>query len=316
MNVASFPIIATDEYGKITAKNRAAYSHLPKIRVKSSLCNKASFLRNGDIVLSDTSSPFRYAVCLPTDTLSGLMKIYMFLPSLQNENARRDAESIDAERIFDIIKSRRNDALPVRVYSEIVAAFAAFDRGSSENGVVSDVAESAAILDKKLSSGFRALGYRASVTCTGEIVAQRYFKLNLYSFVYSVLTAAYIAMRLSKNGAADVVVDYNGITETINITATSKTDAKCPVDTRSAEDAIAFLVPELAVEMAIDKEFSIGAVPKTCTIHDSTLKLCIPVSVNTRQTVLSGITWISESDLIDRLFTSFKESSRKALRKK
>ena len=316
MNAASFPIIAADADGKISAKNRAAYSHLPKIRVKSSLCNKASFLRNGSILLNDASAPFKYAVCLPIETLSGIKKIYMFLPSLQNENARHDTEIIDAERLFEIIKSRRIEVLPVRMYSEIVAAFAAFDRGSSENGIVSDVAESAALLDKKLSSGFRALGYRASVTCTGEIVAQRYFKLNLYSFVYSVLTAAYIAMRLSKNGAADVVVDYDGITEMINITATAKTDVKYPVDSRSAEDAIAFLVPELAVEMAIDKEFSLGAVPKTCSIHDSTLKLCVPVSVNTRQTVLSGITWISESDLIDRLFTSFKESSRKALRKR
>ena len=312
MNAAAFPVIAADESGTVIAKNRAAYTYLKSIRIKSSLSVKASFFDNGVLTLTGGDQPFRHAVGVPVGAGGKTVTIFLFLPSAQSGNG---FDPGDAARIFDIIKSVRETAGTSRIYSEIAEAFAAFDRENAEGGETTDVPKTAEILNRRFSSGFRALGYRATITCTDGTVRQRYFKLNFHAFVYSVLTAAYVAMRLSSSGAAEVVVDYDEDARRLFVTSSSRTSAKMPRGVRCAEDAVSALVPEFAVEMTADRDFSPERAPKKCMIKNGVFEFSIPVKVDTRATVLRSKRSLSSPSVkVRRILDSFAAHARKILK--
>ena len=314
MNAAAFPVIATDESGTVIAKNRAAYTYLKSIRIKSSLSEKASFFDNGALTLSRGDMPFRRAVGVPVGVGGKTVTIFLFLPSAQSGNG---FETFDAARVFDIIKSGREAGDARRLYSEMAEAFAAFDRDGTDGGETTDVPRTAEILNKRFSSGFRALGCRAAVSCTDGVICQRFFKLNFHAFVYSVLTAAYVAMRLSQSGAADVVIDYDEDARRLYVTSSSRTSAKMPRGAKCAEDAVSALVPEFAVEMTADRELSPERAAKKCTIKDGVFTFSIPVKVDVRATALrSRGSLYSLDEIAGRIFDGFAASARKIIGQK
>ena len=312
MNAAAFPVICLSPDGRVAAKNRAAYTYLPKIRMKSSLFPKASFSKSGNAMLGDATLTFRYAVCVPIVSHGETVRILLFLPSAQSGEFFDGDENCDAERIIEMIKSGRGTAEPRRLYSEIAEAFSALDRESTSYSSATDVTKTAEILNKRLSSGFRALGYRATVNVTDSVKNQRYFKLNFYAFVYSVLTAAYVAMRLSQSGAADVTIDYDGESEHVIVTSTSRTAAKMPTGARCAEDAVAELVPEYAIEMMADKALSPDHTPKKCSIKGGLFTLSIPVKADTRHAEMrSRASLYTLDDIVGGIFDGFAIDAKK-----
>lgn len=316
MNAAPFPVICLSENGRVTAKNRAAYTYLKSIRMKNSLFPKASFSECGNLMLKDAESPFRYAVSFPVAVGGKTVNILLFLPSAQSGEMFEKDEKIDAKLIFEAIRRGNAAAEPRRVYAEMAEAFSSFDRGDASNGSTTDVPRAAEILDKKLSSGFRALGYRATVRCTEELAAQRYYKLNLSALVYSVLTAAYVAMRLTQKGTAEVTVDYDERIDCIFVTSRSRTAATMPKDVKCAEDAIAALVPEYAIEMIVEKSLFPELIEKKCAIKDGLFTFTIPLKVDTRgKTFRSHASLYSLEDIVGKMFDDFRSGAKNMLKK-
>lgn len=315
MNAAAFPIIAANENGTVVAKNGAAYAYLPKIRIKSSLSPKASFLKN-DIILKDAGAPFRYALCVPVKTERSATNIYMFLPSIQSEKSFSAAAMADRERIFEIVGSSGVGAEPRRAYSEIAAAFTALERQNTGDGLPADVPETAKLLGRRLSSGLRSLGFRATVTCTDDVTSERYFKLNFHAFVYSVLTAAYVAMRISSSGTAEVTIGFDERIDTVFVSSRSATDASMPRGAKCAEDAIASLVPECAIEMMIDKSLS-HAMAKMCTIKGGIFEFCIPLAAETRSAVVrSSSPIVSLGKVASAIVAGFAKNARQIAKRR
>ena len=313
MNAAPFPVICLSSDGRVAAKNRAAYTYLPKIRMKSSLSRKASFSECGNAKLQDADSPFKYAVCVPLNVNGETVRICLFLPSAQSGEFYENAKTPDAARLLEIIKRERESIEPRRIYSEMAEAFSAFDR-ENVDGSPTDVAKTAEILDKLFSSGFRALGCRATVRCSDAVKAERFFKLNFFAFVYSVMTAAYVAMRLSDRGTAEVTVDCGDTDGYLSVTSSSRTNAQMPKSVSCAEDAVASLVPEYAIEMTADRELSTCRAPKKCSIKDGLFKLSIPVRADTRPTPLrSRRSFYTLDDIVGAIFGEFAESTRKTM---
>ena len=316
MNAAPFPVICLSENGSVTAKNRAAYTYLKSIRMKNSLFPKASFSECGNMMLTDADAPFRYAVSFPVAVGGKTVNILLFLPSAQSGEMFEKDEKIDAKLIFEAIGRGNAAAEPGRVYAEMAEAFSSFDRGGVVNGSTTDVPRVAEILDKKLSSGFRALGYRATVGCTDELAAQKYYKLNLSALVYSVLTAAYVAMRLSRKGTAEVTVDYDERIDFIYVTSRSRTAATMPEGVKCAEDAIAALVPEYAIEMMADKMLSPERMEKKCSIKDGLFTFTIPLKVDTCGTTMrSHASLYSLEDIVGKMFDDFRSGAKKTLKR-
>lgn len=316
MNAAPFPVICLSENGSVTAKNRAAYTYLKSIRMKNSLFPKASFSECGNMMLTDADAPFRYAVSFPVAVGGKTVNILLFLPSAQSGEMFEKDEKIDAKLIFEAIGRGNAAAEPGRVYAEMAEAFSSFDRGGVVNGSTTDVPRVAEILDKKLSSGFRALGYRATVGCTDELAAQKYYKLNLSALVYSVLTAAYVAMRLSRKGTAEVTVDYDERIDFIYVTSRSRTAAAMPEGVKCAEDAIAALVPEYAIEMMADKMLSPERMEKKCSIKDGLFTFTIPLKVDTCGTTMrSHASLYSLEDIVGKMFDDFGSGAKKTLKR-
>ena len=183
MNAAAFPVICLSEDGCVTAKNRAAYTYLKSIRMKNSLFPKASFSKCGNIMLTDAGAPFRYAVSFPVSVGSETVKILLFLPSAQSGEMFEKDEKLDMKSIFDALGRGNTKTAPQRVYAEVAEAFSAFDRDYAMSGSTTDIVKTAMLLDNKLSKGFRALGHRATVGCTDDLMGQKYFKLNFNAFV-------------------------------------------------------------------------------------------------------------------------------------
>ncbi len=316
MNAAPFPVICLSENGSVTAKNRAAYTYLKSIRMKNSLFPKASFSECGNMMLKDADAPFRYAVSFPVAVGGKTVNILLFLPSAQSGKMFEKDEKIDAKLIFEAIGRGNAAAEPGRVYAEMAEAFSSFDRGCVVNGSTTDVPRVAEILDKKLSSGFRALGYRATVGCTDELAAQKYYKLNLSALVYSVLTAAYVAMRLSRKGTAEVTVDYDERIDFIYVTSRSRTAATMPEGVKCAEDAIAALVPEYAIEMNVEKALSPERMEKKCSIKDGLFTFTIPLKVDTCGTTMSShASLYSLEDIIGKMFDDFGSGAKATLKR-
>lgn len=316
MNAAAFPVICLSPDGRVAAKNRAAYTYLKSIRMKNSLSSKASFSECGNLMLTDAEASFRYAVLFPVAVGGETVRIFMFLPLAQSGEMFEKDEKIDAKLIFDEIGRGNAAAEPQRVYAEMAWAFSAFDRDSAINGSTTDVVKTADILNKKLSSGFRALGYRATVGCTDDTMRQKYFKLNFNAFVYSVLTAAYVAMRLSQKGTAEVTVDYDERIDCILVTSRSRTEATMPQGVKCAEDAVAKLVPEYAIEMMIDKKLSPNRMEKKCSIRDGLFAFTIPLKVDTRSLSLcSRASLYTLDDIVGKMFDDFKSSTKTTLKR-
>lgn len=316
MNAAAFPVICLSEDGRVTAKNRAAYTYLKSIRMKNSLFPKASFSECGNMMLKDANVPFRYAVSFPVAVGGETMRIFLFLPSVQSGEMFEKNEKIDEKLIFEAIGRGNAAAEPRRIYAEMAEAFSSFDRSDALNGSTTDVPRVAEILDKKLSSGFRALGYRATVGCTDDLTGQKYFKLNFNAFVYSVLTAAYVAMRLSQNGTAAVTVDYDERIDYIFVTSRAKTSSKMPIGAKCAEDAIAALVPEYAIEMIAEKALFPERMEKHCSINGGLFTFTIPIKVDTRSLSFhSRASLYTLDDIVGKMFDDFKFGAKNMLKK-
>ena len=316
MNAAPFPVICLSENGSVTAKNRAAYTYLKSIRMKNSLSLKASFSECGNMMLKDANVPFRYAVSFPVAVGGETMRIFLFLPSVQSGEMFEKNEKIDEKLIFEAIGRGNAAAEPRRIYAEMAEAFSSFDRSDALNGSVTDVPRVAEILDKKLSSGFRALGYRATVGCTDDLTGQKYYKLNLSALVYSVLTAAYIAMRLSQKGTADVTVDYDERIDCIYVTSRSRTAATMPEGVKCAEDAIAALVPEYAIEMIAEKALFPERMEKNCSINGGLFTFTIPIKVDTRSLSLrSHASLYTLEDIVGKMFDDFRSGAKTTLKR-
>ena len=89
-----------------------------------------------------------------------------------------------------------------------------------------------------------------------------------------------------------------------------------PEGVKCAEDAIAALVPEYAIEMMADKMLSPERMEKKCSIKDGLFTFTIPLKVDTCGTTMrSHASLYSLEDIVGKMFDDFRSGAKKTLKR-
>ncbi|MBO4429426.1 MAG: hypothetical protein J5832_05680 [Clostridia bacterium] len=313
LNGSDLPVIVVDENGRIAGKNLAAYKYIPKLRLGLRLQNIADLSDDGTVTLRCDSSTFKRALAIDLD---GGKTLYVFTTKLQNGN--------DGGEKSDVCKLTLNEALgksdrvgkPHRLYREIADAFGHFDPTLCGTAEYCDIDGVFKLVERRLSSGFRSLGYSARLSLTESAKAQRFFTVNVSSLVYAVMRCAYIAMRLSQNGSAEVTVDFDETAEELVVSASAKTDKALPRGTFDAYGAISYLVPETAIEMKIDGALQSGVMSKArYALRDGLFTLDVPMAAKPYSALVLHARSARFETAIKEIFYRFAEKTRRCFKK-
>lgn len=315
LNAAAFPIIAVDGGGKVVGKNFAAYKYIPKLRLGCSIYKNAEISDDGVLTLTCESHAFKTAIEVSIDGASGEYTLYMFPTHIQNSEFGVKIKDYRGTSLSDIAKSCGAVSSPNRLYEEITEAFKNFNRSLCGCSQFCDMKNTFDLLKKRLSSGFRALGHSVRLSMTDDVSMQRFFEINVYSLVYTVMRCSYIAMRLSKNGTAEVTMDFDERTNIFTVTAASRTDKTPPQNAANAYDAISSLVPEIAIEMKMDAILDSAPSDMTCSIRDSIFKMDVMLEAKAYTELVLGSRSLGADDAVGEVFFRFAQKVRRNFKK-
>lgn len=304
-------MIVVDEDGRIAGKNLAAYRYIPKLRLGLRLQKIADFSDDGTITLKCDSPTFKRALAISV----GDKTLYVFPTKLQNGDFDADKDVIRKLTLKEAVGSGDNSVNPNRLYKEIADAFGHFDVKLCGVASYCDIGVIVKLLERRLSSGFRSLGYGARLSLTESAKAQRFFTANICSLVYAVMRCAYIAMRLSKNGSSEVTVDFDETSDELTVSASAKTDKTLPCGDFNAYGAISYLVPETAVEMKIDDALSHGVLSKAkYTLRDGLFTLNVPIAAKPYAELALHARSAYFKTAIKEIFYRFSEKTRRCFK--
>ena len=312
LNGSDLPIVVVDEDGRIAGKNLAAYRYIPKLRLGLRLQKIADFSDDGTITLKCESPTFKRALAISV----GDKTLYVFPTKLQNGDFDADKDVIHKLTLKEAVGNGNHVGKPNRLYKEIADAFGHFDPKPCMVAEHCDMNGVVRTLEKRLSSGFRSLGYCTRLSLTESAKAQRFFTVNICSFVYAVMRCAYIAMRLSKNGSAEVTIDFDETSEELIVSASAKTDKTLPRGNLDVYDAISYSVPETTVEMKIDGALSRGVMSKaSCTLRDGLFTLDVPIAAKPYTELVLHARAAYFDTAIREIFYRFAEKARRCFKK-
>ena len=304
-NTTDYPVILADKTGKIKSKNIAAGKFLKGIRVGMLLSSAGKALASGNLSLDSALSPYKNALKVDVDENYSL---YFFCLFLQRDDIDFSSEELEpltlGEISFDPAESPKQK--PSRLYTEIISAFSAFNKESNENNKMSDLGKAVSSIGERFIEGFRIFGTKALIEPTKAFKDQRFFLVNFNAFVYTVMRTAYIAMRLSQNGSAEIVCDYDENARRIFVSAKSKTDIDCNISGKSAHDFLSELIPELKTELEIEKHFEKESSVTKCSVQNGMFSMTSSLSANPPSTLtLKSFSEDRSEQLIDSFFKDF-----------
>jgi len=312
LNVAAFPIIAVDAGGKVIGKNLSAYKYIPKLRLGCSLYKNTRVSDDGMLELTCESQTFKTAIRVDVD---GTDALYMFPTQIQNgmfKIEQKDARNIS---LTDISRSCAATSSPNRLYKEIASAFGNFDRSLCGGKQSCDLINTLDLLKKRLSNGFRALGYSVHMSMTDDVRLQRFFEINVCSLVYTVMRSAYIAMRLSQNGTAELTLNFDERTNLFTVASASMTKKTIPKNILSANEAISYLVPEISLEMKIDAALGSAPYDFTCSICGGIFTSKVMLEARAYTDLVLGCRSFAADKIVRETFYRFSQKVRKAFKK-
>ncbi|MBQ0124765.1 MAG: hypothetical protein KBS59_00390 [Clostridiales bacterium] len=264
----SYPVIAVKSNGIVIGKNSAAKTKLGGIRLSSDISRLPRDVGYGISLIGNFE--YKNALKFCADVPGGQIFIYLFPPRLQSDDFEDIAKNIGVLSPKDVADHAHGEY--DRLYSEIGAAFSNFDRRACQSGDIADGTKLVELCSNKLSSGFRALGGRATVSCSESFGFQRYFVLNVSSFLAAIMEQAYIAMRASRSGSCEVTCDYDERSGEISVTALSKT-AIPDIPESSAGEVIRNIVPECEIDVWLDEKLSMSPKPSTVRIRNGLFEM-------------------------------------------
>ena len=304
-NTTDYPVILADKDGKVKSKNIAAGKFLKGIRVGMHLSSAGKVLPNGNLSLDSTFSPYRNALKVNIDEDHSL---YLFSLFLQRDDIDFSSEELEPLTLGEL-SFEPNEATkkkPSRLYTEIISAFTAFDKEPSENDRMYDLSKAISSIGERFIEGFRVFGNKALIESTNAFKDQRFFLVNFDAFVYTVMRTAYIAMRLSQNGSAEIVCDYDENARKILISAKSKADIECEANGKNAHDLLSKLIPELKAELEIEKHFEKDSHLTKCSMQNGIFSMTSSLSANPPSTLtLKCFSEDRSKQLIDAFFNDF-----------
>ena len=313
-DTTDYPVILADKNGKVTAKNIAAGKFLKGIRVGLLLSHAGKVLKNGNLSLDSTLFPYKNALKVDVDENHSL---YFFSLFLQRDDIDFSIEELDPLTLSDLSfePAESTNKKPSRFYTEIISAFSAFNKGSHENDKMSDLEKAMSSISKHFLEGFKIFGNKALVETTQAFKDQRFFLVNFNAFVYNVMRTAYIAMRLSQNGSAEIICDYDENAHRIFISAKSKTDIDCETKNNSAHDFLSELVPELKAELEIEKHFEKDSLVTQCSVQNGIFSITSSLSADPPSAlILKSFSEDRSEQLIESFFNGFFEDLHNSIK--
>ena len=313
-NATDYPVILADKNGKVTAKNIAAGKFLKGIRVGMLLSSAGKMLKNGNLSLDSTFLPYKNALKVDVDKNHSL---YFFSLFLQRDDIDFSIEELDPLTLSEIsfAPAECTNKKPSRFYTEIIDAFSAFNKESHENDKMSDLEKAISSIRERFIEGFRIFGNKALVESTQAFKDQRFFLVNFNAFVYSLTRTAYIAMKLSQNGSAEIVCDYDENARRIFISAKSKTDIDRESKNISVHDALSDLLPELKAELEIEKHFEKDSLITQCSVQNGIFSITSSLSADPPSAlILKCFSEDRSEQLIESFFNEFFEDLHNSIK--
>lgn len=313
-NTTDYPVILADKNGKIKSKNIAAGKFLKGIRVGMLLKSNSKVLENGNLSLDSTLSPYKNALKVDVDENHSL---YFFSLFLQRDDIDFSSNEIEPLTLNELSFNSADfpKQKPGRLYTEIISAFSAFNKDFYESDKMSDLGKAISSIKERFIEGFRVFGNKALIEATKEFTDQRFFLVNFNAFVYTVMRTAYIAMKLSQNGSAELICDYDENARRIYVSAKSKTGIDCESKNKNAHDFLSELIPELKTELEIEKHFEKESHVTQCSVQNGIFSMTSSLSADPPSTlVLKSFSEDRSEQLIEALFKDFFDDLHKSIK--
>ncbi|MCQ2435867.1 MAG: hypothetical protein MJ101_03075 [Clostridia bacterium] len=278
LEFAGFPVIIADSDGIIIYKNKIARRFLPTVR--RGMRYDKFLLLDDQYQCVTTKVPY----CAYTRALTEIvrsddsdLRMFLFPMFMQLNDYRESARLIysNMESVFELFNDEKVTTYPIaRLSEELLNTFKLFAKVNDENRATIDMCDVIRQVNDHLSSGYRALGYRATVEASHSVEEERYFRINPRSLFHAMMFAAYVGMRISSNGSALIVCKYDSLKSILYF----DTMTRIPIE--NVGKSIAELVPECTVEIEILKRMKLIGDWIDCR-HDETGVVNIRVKLTT-----------------------------------